>query len=94
MFSYIFKGAAHTDTSVEHMQSIGMSDEQIGSVLNKKAFEPKKNLELRRLAYKSESDPLYIEWQFELEQSSDDADKYKQVWIDKVIEIKSRCPIN
>lgn len=42
MFTYIFKGKAHSDTSVEYMNSIGMSQEQIDSVLAQKEFEESK----------------------------------------------------
>lgn len=44
-------------------------------------------LDLRSSAYKLESDPLYIEWQF------DQTEEGEQLWRDKVLEIKERYPI-
>jgi hypothetical protein len=41
----------------------------------------------RAAAYKSESDPLYMEWQY------DDTAEAKQKWRDKVAEIKKRLPL-
>lgn len=41
MFTYIFKGKAYSNTDREFMESIGMSDEQIESVLNQKDYEEK-----------------------------------------------------
>ncbi|WP_243032920.1 hypothetical protein [Vibrio cincinnatiensis] len=93
MFSYIFKGKTYTDTTREFMLNIGMNTEQIDSVLSQQEYESKQNVELRQQAYKRESDPLYIEWQFELESENPEADKYKQAWMDKVSEIKVRFPI-
>lgn len=42
---------------------------------------------LRKRAYKLESDPLFIEWQFD-----QTLEKEKQ-WRDKVVEIKARYPL-
>lgn len=44
-------------------------------------------VECRMRAYKSESDPLFIEWQYD-----NTADKEK-TWRDKVAEIKARYPL-
>ena len=45
-----------------------------------------KNEELRAEAYRNESDPLFFKWQRgELD---------KQVWLDKISEIKARYPSN
>ena len=41
----------------------------------------------RKTAYKSESDPLYMEWQF------DQTAESEQAWRDKVAEIKLRYPL-
>ncbi|MEJ6654655.1 MAG: hypothetical protein QNL70_01420 [Pseudomonas sp.] len=40
--------------------------------------------EQRQAAYRAESDPLFMEWQF------DQAPEKEQAWRDKVIEIKQR----
>lgn len=39
MFSYIFKGEMHSDTSIDYMQSLGMTEEAIESALNQKQYE-------------------------------------------------------
>jgi hypothetical protein len=41
----------------------------------------------REAAYKTESDPLYMEWQY------DQTEEAKQKWRDKVAEIKERYPL-
>lgn len=41
----------------------------------------------RRLAYEKESDPLFMEWQY------DQTNKAEKDWRDKVTEIKTRFPI-
>jgi hypothetical protein len=41
----------------------------------------------REAAYKTESDPLYMEWQY------DQTDEAEQKWRDKVAEIKERYPL-
>jgi len=41
----------------------------------------------RQTAYKLESDPLYMEWQF------DQTEESEQAWRDKVSEIKLRHPL-
>lgn len=51
-----------------------------------------KVLDQREQAYRAESDKLFLEWQFEKEQGSAIADDKKQVWLDKVNEIKTRFP--
>lgn len=42
---------------------------------------------LRQAAYKKESDPLYMEWQYDQTAESEKA------WRDKVAEIKARYPL-
>lgn len=88
MFTYIFKGESHSNTSNKYMQKIGMNDEQIELVLNQQQFELSQNVEKREAAYKRESDPLYMEAQF------DGTPESLQVWRDKVTEIKARYPLS
>ena len=87
MNTYIFYGQSHTDFTDEYMLSLGMNDEQISSVIQQKIFELSQNLEKRQTAYKAESDPLYMEWQF------DQTPESEQAWRDKVEEIKLRYPL-
>lgn len=42
MFTYIFKEKSYSNTDTEFMKSIGMTDEQIESILNQKEFEESK----------------------------------------------------
>ncbi len=93
MFSYIFENKTYTNTTREFMLNLGMNTEQIESVLSQQAYELKQNVELRQQAYKRESDPLYIEWQYELESGNQDSDSYKEIWMNKVVEIKARYPL-
>lgn len=85
-FSYINGGVAHTDTTQEYMQSIGMNAEQIESVLAQKDYEDGLWIANRAAAYKIESDPLFIEWQHDQQEAQETA------WRDKVAEIKARYP--
>lgn len=94
MFTYIFKGKTHTNTSREHMLNLGMDTDAIESVLQQKQFEEGQTAGLRSQAYKRESDPLYIEWQYELETANPNADEFKRRWLDKVTEIKARYPLS
>ncbi|MCU8190153.1 hypothetical protein D8T49_21495 [Vibrio vulnificus] len=93
MFTYIFKGKSYSDTSRDFMLNLGMDTEAIESVLQQKEFEEGQSIELRAKAYKRESDPLYIEWQYELETANPKADDFKQKWMHKVTEIKARYPL-
>ncbi|MPY25188.1 hypothetical protein [Shewanella sp. YLB-07] len=93
MFSYIFSGETHIDTTPEFMASLGMNDEQISSTLQQMEFESSQSTVKRQAAYAKESDPLYIEWQYELATENPDADSYKQLWLDKMSNIKSRYPL-
>lgn len=87
MFSYIYNGVTHADTSSDYMHNLGMTDEQIDSVLQQKVFEKQQNIEHRRAAYAVESDPLYMEWQF------DGTAEAEAAWRAKVQEIKARYPL-
>lgn len=44
-------------------------------------------LDKRKSAYKTEADPLYLEWQY------DGTAEKEQAWRDKVAEIKARYPL-
>ena len=87
MFSYIYKGASHSNTDGEYMQNLGMEQEQIDSVLNQQQFELSQNVIKRQDAYKNESDPLFMAAQF------DGTPESFNVWKDKVTEIKARYPL-
>ncbi|MCF2856454.1 hypothetical protein L1286_03140 [Pseudoalteromonas sp. SMS1] len=61
---------------------------EIDLPINELTFEYSQGeaLEARRTAYIVESDPLFMEWQYDQTESS------KQAWLDKVAEIKARFP--
>lgn len=68
--------------------------ELLGAGVPQSAIDAKKvelegalSVVLRQTAYKSESDPLYMEWQF------DQTAESEQAWRDKVAEIKLRYPL-
>ncbi len=86
-FEYISQGKIHRDTSREYMINLGMNTEAIESVLTQQQFELSQNVDLRKTAYARESDPLYMEWQF------DNVSESEQIWRDKVAEIKTRYPL-
>lgn len=89
MFSYIHQGSTHTNTDRQFMsETLGMSAEQIDSVLQQKAYEQSQNTHKRQEAYRAESDPLYMEWQY------DQTAEAEQAWRNKVQEIKSRYPLS
>ncbi|HDS1203077.1 TPA: hypothetical protein QD004_002370 [Shewanella algae] len=87
MFSYIFKGKAYTSFTEKHMKYLGMDSEQIESVIRQRDFELSQNHEKRKKAYREESDPLFLEWQY------DDTQEAEKIWRDKVAEIKARYPL-
>ncbi|MGI2137913.1 hypothetical protein [Shewanella baltica] len=86
-FTYLFNSVSHTDVSREYMNNLGMSTEQVNSVLAQRDFELSQNIEKRKAAYREESDPLYMEWQY------DQTPESEQHWRDKVVEIKQRYPV-
>lgn len=86
-FAYLFSGVLHSDVSREYMNNLGMSTEQVNSVLAQRDFELSQNIEKRKAAYRAESDPLYMEWQY------DQTPESEQHWRDKVVEIKLRYPV-
>lgn len=89
MFSYIHQGSTHTNTDRQFMsETLGMNAEQIDSVLQQKAYELSQNIQKRQEAYRAESDPLYMEWQY------DQTAEAEQAWRNKVQEIKSRYPLS
>lgn len=87
MYTYIYQGVNHSNTSAEYMQNLGMDQEQIDSVLNQQQFELNQNVEKRKAAYKAESDPLFMEAQH------DGTPESLHKWQDKVAEIKARYPL-
>ncbi|EGR2744172.1 hypothetical protein MYC06_004701 [Vibrio parahaemolyticus] len=73
------------NVTVERLLEIGVDQSEIDAALKTQGDE--EVLFHRRLAYKAESDPLYMEWQY------DQTAEKEQSWRDKVAEIKARYPL-
>ena len=78
-------GKTHLDCTVEHLRDMGVPSAVIDAALA--AQQLAGTQEARRLAYVAESDPLYMEWQY------DQTPEAEQAWRDKVAEIKARYPL-
>ncbi|MGL4711604.1 MAG: hypothetical protein ACRCWP_03305 [Shewanella sp.] len=88
MFNYIYESKTHTDTSEDYMLELGMNAETIESVLRQKEYEAGDCvIAKRKAAYALESDPLFLEWQY------DKTPESEQRWREKVLEIKEKYPL-
>lgn len=83
--SVSYKGVQFQAYSAEELRKKGVPE----SIISEAVISKKNNdvFELRNSAYKSESDPLYMEWQY------DKTDESERAWRDKVAEIKTRYPL-
>ena len=86
--SYLYDGTTYDDYDPAFMSELGMSEEVIASVLAQHNYElTEGQLARRQRAYVAESDPLFLEWQY------DKTPEVEQVWRNKVAEIKARYPV-
>lgn len=86
--SYLFDGKTYDNYDPAFMASLGMSEDAIASVLAQRDYELGEGVQaLRQRAYVAESDPLFLEWQY------DKTPEAETRWRDKVAEIKARYPI-
>ena len=86
--SYLYDGETHDNYDPAFMAELGMSEEVIASVLAQHNYElTEGQLARRQRAYEAESDPLFLEWQY------DKTPEAEQTWRDKVAEIKLRYPV-
>ena len=86
--SYLYDGTTYDDYDPAFMSGLGMSEEVIDSVLAQHNYElTEGQLARRQRAYVVESDPLFLEWQY------DKTAVAEQAWRDKVAEIKLRYPV-
>ncbi|HGF5019714.1 TPA: hypothetical protein ACF31S_004087 [Vibrio parahaemolyticus] len=86
MISEIKKnGVSYCNYSDEELLSVGFTQ----SELDDRKYEERVVLaqKERKKAYVEESDPLFLEWQY------DQTTEKEQVWRDKVAEIKARHPL-
>ena len=87
--SFIKKGKNYSNydqSGLDHLVSNGVLTQNESDELTS-GFNEEKVILKRQSAYKSESDPLYMEWQF------DQTTESEQAWRDKVTEIKARYPL-
>lgn len=89
MIKFEYDGAviesALDDNSIKNLKSMfpaDVVDAAVASAINEQAKR------LRQLAYESESDPLFLEWQYDKTQEKENE------WRGKVSEIKARYQIN
>ena len=88
MIRFIHNGAVVeaplTDNSIKNLKTLFPHDVVELAVVQAKVVAAQEG---RKSAYKSESDPLYMEWQY------DKTPEKEQAWRDKVSEIKLRIPL-
>lgn len=73
------------NATVEQLLDMGFSQAEVDTALQiEQAAELAFN---RRLAYRTDSDPLYMEWQYDQTEAKENA------WRAKVAEIKARYPL-
>ena len=86
--SYLYDGETHDNYDPAFMAELGMSEETIASVTAQRDWDATEGqLARRKRRYETESDPLFLEWQY------DKTPESEQVWRDKVTEIKLRYPV-
>lgn len=86
--SYLYDGKTHDNYSPGFMAGLGMSEETITSVIAQREYEQGEGLlAMRQRAYERESDPLFLEWQYDRTPLAETA------WLNKVAEIKARYHI-
>ncbi|WP_036230125.1 hypothetical protein [Marinobacterium jannaschii] len=78
-------GFGCSDDDRQQLRSMGFAEVKIDAAFAGARLA--QVLEKRKAAYREESDPLFIEWQYENDSASE------QAWRDKVAEIKARYPL-
>ena len=85
MITFSYNNVLYTNMSRDSALELGVPSGVIDAAEQKATSE--QMLLSRQIAYKTESDPLYMEWQFDQTLESE------QAWRDKVAEIKTRYPL-
>lgn len=80
-----YAGACYSNCTPEYLAECGVPPEVIAAALASQVVADTQAA--RRAAYAVESDPLYLEWQYDKTAESE------QAWRDKVTEIKARYPL-
>lgn len=78
-------GVIYSQCSAEYLLSMGVDAATVSAAEAVQLLEDAQAA--RRAAYAIESDPLYLEWQYDKTAESE------QAWRDKVTEIKARYPL-
>ena len=86
--SYLYDGKTYDNYDPAFMAELGMNEEAIASVTAQRDWGATEGqLARRKRRYETESDPLYLEWQY------DKTPESEQAWRNKVAEIKLRYPV-
>ena len=85
MITFSYKNVLYTNMSRDSALELGVPSGVIDAAEQKATSE--QMLLSRQIAYKTESDPRYMEWQFDQTLESE------KTWRDKVTEIKLRYPL-
>ena len=86
--SYLYNSKTYDNYDPAFMAELGMSEEAIASVTAQRDWDATEGqLARRKRRYQIESDPLYLEWQY------DKTPESEQAWRNKVAEIKLRYPV-
>ena len=86
--SYLYDGKNYDNYDPAFMAELGMSEEAIASVTAQRDWDATEGqLARRKRRYQTESDPLYLEWQYDKTAAAE------QAWRNKVAEIKLRYPV-
>lgn len=86
--TYLYNGVTYSDYSADFMASLGMDEGTIASVIAQRDYERGAGqLAARQRVYEAESDPLFLEWQY------DKTPEAETRWRYKVAEIKARHPV-
>lgn len=87
--SYLYDGVTYDNYDPAFMAELGMGNDTIASVVAQRDYERGAGqLVARQRAYEAESDPLFLEWQY------DKTPEAEARWLDKVAEIKARYPVS
>lgn len=77
-----YQGRAYFNITKETAKNFGISDAAVNDAIDNQRINDL--VDSRRRAYMLESDPLFLEWQY------DQTPEKEQAWRDKVAEIKAR----
>lgn len=80
-----YNGASYQGYNPDELKEIGVPDSVIQQAISEQELSVARSSRLA--AYKAESDPMFIEWQY------DNTPEKEQAWRDKVAEIKARYPL-